>query len=75
MHLPSVVIKNKTYIDIDLDQEWCEEYQSKTSEGEASNWVEARVAERYVISEVCPFAAVTPFKLIVCMYAACKCLS
>lgn len=50
--LPSVQVKNKVYIDGDLDEEWCYEYTTQRSEAKQSKWLKGRLAERTVIFEV-----------------------
>jgi len=50
--IPSVVIRNKTFFDKDLDGQYYEEYRLIESEDEKAKWLEARVAERRVITEV-----------------------
>lgn len=50
--VPSVVIRNKRFIDKDLDRQFCEEYRLNQSRDGESKWLEARVAERQVIHDV-----------------------
>lgn len=56
--LPSIVVRNKTYIDVELDRAWRDEYMAKGSKDKELKWLEARVAERRIISDVSLFFAV-----------------